>query len=72
MLLRNIPSISPAVARIDANAIAPDDDQQPRTQSWSVTVQRRLPWSMTFESSYVGSKSDRLRNDGLANINIQP
>jgi hypothetical protein len=70
--LSDIPSISPAVARIDATAIAPDDDQQPRTQSWSVTVQRRLPWSMTFESSYVGSKSDRLRNDGLANINIQP
>ena len=35
-------------------------------------MQRRLPWSMTFETSYVGSKSDQLRNAGLANINIVP
>ena len=33
VLLSNIPSISPGAARIDANAIALDDDQQPRTQS---------------------------------------
>jgi len=72
VLLRDIPSVTPAAARIDVTAIAPEDDQQPRTQSWSLTVQRRLPWSVTLETSYVGSKSDRLRNDGLANINVQP
>src|SRR5262245_28093962 len=50
----------------------PNDDLQPRTQSWSLTVQLRLPWNLTYESSYVGSKSDHLRNDGLANINTVP
>ncbi len=35
-------------------------------------MQRRLPWSVTVETGYVGSKSDRLRNDGIANINIVP
>ena len=35
-------------------------------------MQRRLPWRMTVEAGYVGSKSDRLLNDGLNNINIVP
>ena len=48
------------------------DDKQPRTQSWSFTVQRRLPYQMTIEAGYVGSKSDRLLNDGINNLNIVP
>ncbi len=35
-------------------------------------MQRRLPWSLTYETSYVGSKSDHLRNNGLDNINLVP
>ena len=35
-------------------------------------VQRRLPYQMTIEAGYVGSKSDRLLNDGLNNLNIVP
>ena len=31
-------------------AFVADDDKQPRTQSWSLTLQQRLPWSMTFET----------------------
>jgi len=72
LTLRDIPSIVPSVAKIGVVAIDPNDDKQPRAQSWSLTVQRRLPWRMTFETSYVGSKSDRLRNDGLNDINIVP
>ena len=72
MLLRDIPNVVARRRRISVNALDRNDDQQPRTQSWSLTVQRRLPWSVTVETGYVGSKSDRLRNDGIANINIVP
>lgn len=71
-LLSQIPSIVPTATRIGVEAFDRTDDLNPRTQSWSLTVQRRLPWSMTFETSYVGSKSDQLRNAGLSNINIVP
>jgi hypothetical protein len=71
-LMSGIPNITPGVARISVNAIDPNDKKNPRTQSWSVTVQRRLPWSMTVESSYVGSKSDQLLNSGLAAIDSVP
>ncbi len=71
-LLSQIPSVVPSATRIGVEAFDPDDDLNPRTQSWSLTVQRRLPYSMTFETSYVGSKSDQLRNAGLSNINIVP
>ena len=60
------------MARISVNAINPNDKKNPRTQSWSLTVQRRLPWSMTIESSYVGSKSDQLLNAGLSEIDTVP
>jgi hypothetical protein len=71
-LLSQIPNVVPGVSKVALNAIGPDDKKNPRTQSWSLTVQRRLPWSLTFETSYVGSKSDQLRNAGLANINAVP
>jgi len=38
------------------------DDQQPRTQSYSFTVSRRLPFASMFEAAYVGNKSDYLSN----------
>ena len=62
------PNSQPGVS----GAIAVDDDKQPRTQSWSLTVQQRIPFRMTVEAAYVGSKSDRLLNGGLNNINIVP
>jgi hypothetical protein len=70
--LSDIPNFVPALSRITVDAINPNDDRNPRTQSWSLTVQRRLPWSLTVETSYVGSKSDRLINAGLSNINAVP
>ena len=44
------------------NALDPKDDQEPRTQDWSVTVAQRAPWHSLVEVSYVGSKSDYLSN----------
>jgi hypothetical protein len=72
LLLKDIPAVQPAFVKTSVVAIDPHDDREPRTQSWSLTVQRRIPWNMTYETSYVGSKSDHLRNDGLSDINIQP
>jgi hypothetical protein len=71
-LLSQIPSIVPSASKIGINAIDPNDKRNPRTQSWSLTAQRRLPWNLTFETSYVGSKSDRIRNAGLNNLNAVP
>jgi Carboxypeptidase regulatory-like domain len=43
-------------------ALDPHDDQQPRTQSYSLTVAERLPWQSVLEVAYVGNKSDYLSN----------
>ncbi len=62
------PNTQPSIGAL----LAADDDRQPRTRSWSFTVQQRLPFQMLVEAGYVGSKSDRLLNDGIANLNIVP
>jgi hypothetical protein len=72
ILLANVPNATPGVTKIGITALDRNDDQQPRTQSWSVTVQRRLPFSLTVETGYVGSKSDHLRDQGIDNINAVP
>jgi hypothetical protein len=72
VLLRDIPNVVPEAAKISITALDRDDDQQPGAQSWSLTVQRRLPWSLTVETGYVGSKSENLRNSGISNINTVP
>jgi Carboxypeptidase regulatory-like domain len=46
----------------DLFALDPKDDQQPRTQSYSLTVAQRLPWKSVLEVAYVGNKADYLSN----------
>jgi hypothetical protein len=70
--LSDVPNINPNTQPSISGSILSTDDQQPRTQSWSFTVQRRLPFQQVIEAGYVGSKSDRLLNDGLNNLNIVP
>jgi hypothetical protein len=48
------------------------DDKQPRTYSWSATVNQKLPWSMNIELGYVGNKQKDQNNDGVANFNAVP
>ena len=48
------------------------DKKQPRTYSWSATVNQRLPWAMNLEASYVGNKSDNQINLGVSNYNAVP
>jgi hypothetical protein len=70
--LANVPGIDPNTQPSINGAILVSDNKQPRTQSWSFTVQRRLPYQMVVEAGYVGSKSDRLLNDGINNLNNVP
>jgi hypothetical protein len=53
-------------------AVDKADDQQPRTLSWSLTLDRKLPWSTSLEIGYVGSKSDHQMNWGLSEYNPVP
>lgn len=70
--LSQVPAVDPNAQPSIGGTILSGDDVQPRTQSWSLTLMQRLPWRMTLEAAYVGSKSDRLLNDGLQNINYVP
>jgi hypothetical protein len=70
--LADVPNIDPNTQPGITGAILEGDDKQPRSQSWSFTLQRRLPYQMVVEAGYVGSKSDRLLNSGLDNLNIVP
>lgn len=55
-----------------SGAIFAGDNRQPRTRSYSFTIQQRIPFKMMVEAGYVGSKSDRLLNDGINNLNSVP
>jgi hypothetical protein len=72
--LSQVPSVNPNTQPSIGASLAIDDDSLPRTQSWSVTVHQRLPYQMTLEAGYVGSKSDNLLTTGedTANINTVP
>jgi hypothetical protein len=70
--LSQVQNTNPATQPGLSGAVAVDDDNQPRTQSYSITAQQRIPFRMTVELGYVGSKSDRLLNTGLNNINVVP
>jgi Carboxypeptidase regulatory-like domain len=54
------------------NTIDNADDKQPRTYTWSLTVNQKLPWSMNAELGYVGNKQVDQNNDGVANFNAVP
>src|SRR5262249_21845244 len=38
-------------------ALDPKDDTQPYVDSYSFTIQQRLPYAMTLETAYVGNRS---------------
>jgi hypothetical protein len=46
-----------------------NDKKMPKTYSWSITVNQKLPWSMTVEGGYVGNTSRQLLNNDVANFN---
>ena len=73
VLLSDIPSIVPAAARIALTAIDPNDEKNPRTQSWSLT--RPAPPAVEHDGRELATWAARAIsccNAGLANINIVP
>ena len=53
-------------------AIDKDDNKQPKTYTWSLTLNQKLPWSMNIELGYVGNKQNDQDNNNIANINAVP
>jgi hypothetical protein len=51
-----IPLATPA-GNTSISTVNPKDDEQPLVDTWSLTVDQRLPAKMTAEVSYVGNKS---------------
>ncbi len=61
-----ISQLGPSLAGVSipsgVTALNPTDSEEPRTQSYSLTVAQRTPWKSLLEVAYVGSKSDYLSN----------
>jgi Carboxypeptidase regulatory-like domain len=56
-------------------AVDSKDDNQPHTDSWSVTVDQQTPWQGLLEAAYVGNRSRNLQNTqggAGSNINLVP
>ena len=70
--LRDLEGLGGGEAVFGGQAVDKADDQQPRTLSWSLTVDRRLPGSTNLEIGYVGSDSDHQMNWGLSEYNPVP
>jgi hypothetical protein len=74
LLARNLASINLAAQASSPAAVDGKDDRQPFTDSYSVTVSQRTPWSGLLEVAYVGNRSRDLANSSGAgsNINLVP
>jgi hypothetical protein len=74
LLAKEISSINPGAQAGSPAAVDSTDNRQPYTDSYSVTVARRLPWSSLLEVAYVGNRSRDLPNSSGAgsNINLVP
>ena len=56
-------------------AVSSTDDDQPYTQSWSVTIDQATPWQGLLEMAYLGNRSRELQNTeggSGSNINLVP
>jgi hypothetical protein len=70
--LSQVSTVDPSTQPGLTGTIFVDDNKQPRTRSYSLTIQQRIPWRMMVEAAYVGSQSDHLLNDGINNFNSVP
>lgn len=69
--LAAIETFSPGAGdRLGAQAVDRKDDRTPFTESYSVTVSQRLPWTSLLEVAYVGNRSRNLLNQGGPGNNI--
>jgi Carboxypeptidase regulatory-like domain len=67
--LRSVEGLGGGAAVFNGSTIDITDDKQPKTYSWSLTVNQKLPWSMSAEVGYVGNKSTDQMNFDIANYN---
>jgi Carboxypeptidase regulatory-like domain len=74
LLAKNLSSINVAAQASSPAAVDKTDDKQAYTDSYSVTVSQRTPWSGLLEVAYIGSHSRDLANSTGAgsNINLVP
>ena len=74
LLASEISSINSGTSAAVPAAVDSKDDKQPYTDSYSLTVAQRLPWSSLLEVAYVGNVSRDLPNSSGAgsNINLVP
>ncbi len=74
LLAKNLSQINFGAQALSPAAVDSKDDNQPYTDSYSVTVAERLPWSSLLEVAYVGNRSRDLANSSGAgsNINLVP
>ncbi len=64
-----------AASPASPSAVNSQDNNQPYTQSWSVTLDRATPWQGQLEVAYVGNRSRDLQNTNGgegANLNLVP
>jgi hypothetical protein len=69
-----IPTLNFSSQALSPAAVDSKDDRQPYTDSYSVTIDQRLPWSSLFSIAYVGNRSRDLGYSSGAgsNINLVP
>ena len=70
--LSQVPNVDPNTQPGHQRRDSGDRRQAAADPELELHVAARLPYRMTVEAGYVGSKSDRLLNDGINNLNIVP
>jgi hypothetical protein len=57
---------------LTGTALDTQDNKQPTTYTWSLSLDQKLPWGMMGEVSYVGNHQANILNNGIANLNAVP
>jgi hypothetical protein len=74
LLARNLSTINVGAQALSPAAVDSTDNNQPYTDSYSVTLSQRTPWSGLLEAAYVGNRSRDLpiSSGAGSNINLVP
>jgi Carboxypeptidase regulatory-like domain len=74
LLVSQLGSLNAQAQPSAPGAVDSRNDKQPYTDSYSVTLSQKLPWSSLMEVSYIGNNSHDLQSSGGygSNINLVP
>jgi len=69
--VRNDPGFRPSPGQIDSpsNWYHPDAGRLPKTNQWSISLQREINRDLMVEVAYVGNRGSRFEANGLMNLN---